>query len=99
MANPEITPPQNDVPLHLSHLRTTRAAVVLGQAVADTLLERGIVILYLNAADEVETVPYKDLLMDIFPEDQAIQLLSAQGLDDEYVTSYLKGRDVRQRRL
>ena len=71
------------------------ARMVLGQLVAGRLLEHGVCAFFINGVNEVEAVPPLELLLDRYPEGQAIQHLTELGYDQTQLVAYLKGRDLR----
>jgi hypothetical protein len=77
-------------------LATSEGVLSVGILAVKELQEKGFVTLFLNKDGEVEFCPRDEIVLDLFPEDQAISLLVEKGYSNSQLTDYLKGRDARK---
>ncbi len=77
-------------------LNSPGAVVGLGMVLAAELEKKGIVVVFFNEAGILELCPVLELQLDVYPQEEAVRHLLAQGYNDEMLITYLKGRAVRK---
>jgi hypothetical protein len=89
--------PKKDKPLALSELTNDVAAVILGSVAARELLSKREAAFFVDERGDVQLIPVAELLLDALPEPMAIQEMAKQGLSDDTLELYLRGRDSRMK--
>ena len=77
-------------------LQTAQAILSLGIAIAKSLGENDMAIVFINLDGEVEFCPPSELLLDTTPLDDALTELLDKGYTDEQLMAYMKGRKLRE---
>lgn len=88
--------PEKDV-LSLSTLMGAEALIALGSVAAKELHLKKEVAFFVDSQGQIQLVPVAELLLDAVPEPMALQELINQGVGDEVMETYLRGRDDRMR--
>ena len=85
--------------LTTERLPTPEAVLTLGALVVRLLQERGIAVLFVASDGTVQVCPPEELALDALSEDDAIASLLGQGVSEQTIIAYLKGRSARQSKV
>jgi hypothetical protein len=76
-------------------LSTAEAVFSLGLVIARSLQEGKPVTIFFNEEGYVELAPHSEVVLDVVPEEEAVEALLSRDYKDEQILAYLAGRRAR----